>query len=130
VTCEGCLLFSSNGSCGKLNVLTKLQAKHVENKKVILFLNFQVSRIDKVHCKDKYDDSGAYEQFLQKRLAWVNCSRCLSSGVSFLFLCLCRLLFGFIVVLRIVRTKIARCGVVGVIVLNKKNKWLLFGGAC
>ena len=71
MTCEGCLLFTSNGGCSKLKAIAELQAKHVENKKAILFLNYQVGRLDKVHCRENFDDFEAYRQGLLKKLAWV-----------------------------------------------------------
>lgn len=84
MTCEGCLLFASNGACDKLVALIETQAKNVGNKKIILFLNYQISRLDKVHCKVKPDEDSFedvevqsekavryYQQFLSDKISWV-----------------------------------------------------------
>jgi|WetSurMetagenome_2_1015567.scaffolds.fasta_scaffold1725086_1 hypothetical protein len=86
MACKNCLFFIVDGNgCKKVSLLAEFQGRMFEKKKAMLFLNYQVSRLDKVHCREKFDEqeeekfkaqNGAafeeYKKFLERQLSWVD----------------------------------------------------------
>jgi hypothetical protein len=83
--CEGCLFAGDTGGCFKPIIISQVKPVYAGKVKALLFLDHELSRIDKIHCLKKYDGQLSFtlaeqrvnalddfEVCLKRRADWCN----------------------------------------------------------